>query len=209
MLNLISSSKKVINITGLLSIGLLVAACNSSGENSTVDSALTVKPTAQQTISTDGRPAVDQIQDPRAYCPKTVLRAGTETFNIFPDGVKEEDAGSSQELSFRASITEHVRECNSAGQFLNINVGVRGRYLSGPKGVNGAFILPLRVAVVRGDEVLYSELHQISAEILPGRSNGAFSYVDKNIAILKPESSNVQIFVGFDTGAVKEKTESN
>lgn len=204
MLKTTPSFKKLANITGLVSLMALLAACNSAGEGSSVDKALTVQPAIEQVSSSNGRPLVDQAQDPRAFCPKTVLRSGTETFNIFPEGVSGEEAGSSQELRYRASITEHVRECNSAGQFLNIDVGIRGRFISGPKGEKGAFMLPLRVAVVRGDDVLYTQLHEVWAEILPGRSNGAFTYVDKNISILKPENPNVQIFIGFDTGADKE-----
>ena len=208
MLKTTSFIKKTVNITGLIACGVLLAACNSSGDGSKVEKALTVQPTTQQVGLGIGRPLVDQAQDPRAYCPKTILRAGTETFNIFPEGVKKEDAGSSQELRYRASITETVRECNSAGQFINIDVGIRGRFISGPKGEKGAFMLPLRIAVVRGDDVLYSELHQVWAEILPGRSNGAFTYVDKNISILKPENPNIQIFVGFDIGANSEKSKT-
>lgn len=209
MLKTTPSIKKLANITGLIACGVMLVACNSSGQGPNVEKALTVQPATQQVGSGISRPLVDSQQDPRAYCPKTILRAGTETFNIFPEGVKEEDAGSSQELRYRASIIETVRECNSAGQFLNIDVGIRGRFISGPKGEKGAFMLPVRIAVVRGDDVLYSELHQIWAEILPGRSNGAFTYVDKNISILKPENPNIQIFVGFDTGADSEKSKTD
>lgn len=192
-------------ISGLISCAVLLASCNSSGDGAGVEKTLTVQPDNQQVSSGFGRPLQDQTQNPNEFCPKIYLRAGTETFNIFPEGVTEEDAGSSQELRFRATITEHVRECNAAGQFINIDVGIRGRFLSGPKGEKGAFMLPIRVAVVRGDDVLYTQLHEVWAEILPGRANGAFTYVDKKISILKPESPNVQIFVGFDIGANKEK----
>lgn len=203
-----SSLTKLANITGLVALGLVLVACNSSADGSKVDKALTVQPTTQQLGATNGRPLNDKAQNPRAYCPKTVLRAGTQTFNIFPEGVSEEDAGASQQLRYRASITDHVRECNSAGEFINIDVGIRGRFISGPKGEKGAFMLPLRIAVLRGDDVLYTQLHEVWAEILPGRSNGAFTYVDKNISILKPQSENLRIFIGFDTGVNKEITGS-
>ena len=107
---------------------------------------------------------------------------------------------SPQQLRFRATISEVARECNTAGPFLNIKVGVRGRYLSGPKGETGQFAMPVRVAVTQGDSVLYSKLHQIPAEILPGRSNGTFSYVDNEISIPQPDRENVIIYVGYDEG---------
>lgn len=181
----------------LLTAAIILTSCNSSGTGSKVEDALDVAP-QQQALT--NLPAADEIQDPRAFCPKTIIREGTETFNIYAKGVKAEDEAASKDIRYRASISETVRECNSAGPFLNIKVGVKGRYLSGPKGETGVFTMPIRVAVVRGEDVLYSQLHQIPAEILPGRVNGAFAYVDKNISIPMPENPNVQIFVGFDEG---------
>lgn len=180
-----------------ISAGLFLASCNSSGTNK-VDDALNVAPQENQQIAT--APAQDAIQDPRAYCPKTVIRGGTETYNVYPKGITKDDEGASAELLYRGTITEVVRECNTAGAFLNIRVGVRGRYLTGPKGVAGSFQMPVRVAVTRGDEVLYSTLHQIPATLEPGQPNGTFAYVDNNISIPKPENPNVLIYVGYDEG---------
>ena len=192
-----SVSTKTFSLLALVTAAILLASCNSPGTGSKIDDALDVAP-QQQAIS--NVPVPDEIQDPRAFCPKTVIREGTETFNVYAKDVKAEDEGSSQNIRYRASISEIVRECNSAGPFLNIKVGVKGRYLSGPKGETGAFTIPLRIAVVRGEEVLYSQLHQIPAEIIPGRANVAFAYVDGDISIPKPDKPNVQIFVGFDEG---------
>lgn len=180
----------------LTMVGAL-SACNSSGTN-TVDDTLNVSPSGNPQIA--AVPQEDAIQDPRAYCPKTVLRAGTETYDVYPDGVDVEDPDAASKLRFRATIGEVARECNSAGNFLNIRVGVRGRYLSGPTGETGAFTMPVRVAVTQGDSVLYSQLHQIPAEIPPGQRNGTFQYVDNNVSIPKPERENVIIYVGYDEG---------
>lgn len=177
-----------------------LAGCNSTDTASNVENTLNV----QQTQQAGNLPVADEIQDIRAYCPKIVLREGTETFNIYQDGVKAEDDGAAKLIKYRATITDTVRECNSAGQFLNIKVGIKGRYLSGPKSDVGSFNMPIRVAVTRGDEVLYSQLHQVYAEIPVGRTNGAFAYVDKNISILKPDSPNILIYVGYDEGPYTE-----
>ena len=181
----------------LIGAGLVLASCNSSGTNK-VDDALNVAPQDNQQIAT--APAQDAIQDPRAYCPKTVIRGGTETYNVYPKGVTKDDEGASAQLLYRGTITEVVRECNTAGAFLNIRVGVRGRYLTGPKGIPGSFDMPVRVAVTRGDDVLYSTLHQIPATLESGQQNGTFAYVDNNISIPKPENPNVLIYVGYDEG---------
>lgn len=187
-------------VVAALSALLILSACSSSGTN-TVENTLDVNSSQQASNQTNPNlPAVDAIQDPRAFCPKTVLRAGTETFDIYPNGVKKEDEGALEQLRFRSTITETVRECNTAGSFLNIRVGVRGRYLSGPGGEIGTYQMPVRVAVTRGTEVLYSQLHQIPAELAPGKPNGTFSYVDNNVSIPIPDKENVIIYVGFDEG---------
>jgi predicted small secreted protein len=143
-------------------------------------------------------PPADEVQDPRAYCPKTVLRAGTETYNVFPDKVKKDDPAAPRLLRFRATITEVVRECNYAGEFLNIKVGVAGRLISGPSGETGQFTMPLRVAVTAGETVLYTKLHEVPAELPPGRPNSTFRFVDSQVSIPKPTKENVVIYVGFD-----------
>ena len=177
-------------------LAALLAGCNSAGTNN-VENTLDVSNGSQ---SGSNVPAPDELQDPRAYCPQTVLRAGTETFDVYPDGVKKEDEGATSQLRFRATISEVARECNTAGAFLNIRVGVRGRFLSGPSGEPGSFTMPLRVAVTQGEDVLYSQLHQTPAEILPGKLNGTFSYVDNNVSIPKPKEQNVIVYVGYDEG---------
>lgn len=178
-----------------------LASCNSSGPTK-VDDTLTITPQENQ-VST--LPKNDEIQDPRQYCPKTVLRAGTETLNIYPKGVTNETEGSAKLLRFRATISEVARECNKAGSNLNIRVGVRGRYLSGPKGETGSFVMPVRIAVTRGDEVLYSQLHKLDANIPPQKLTGTFSFVDNNISIPVPENQNILIYVGYDEGPYDTK----
>jgi hypothetical protein len=188
---------RVYRLAGLAGLAAMLAGCNSAG-TAGVEDTLDVSQPANQQVT--GLPKEDQVQDPRAFCPKAVIRAGTETFNVYPQGVDPEEAGSSAKLRWRSTISEVARECNSAGEFLNIRVGVRGRYLSGPSGETGIFTMPVRVAAVQGDTVLYSKLHQIPAEIPPGRLNGTFAYVDNEVSIPKPEGKNIVIYVGFDEG---------
>jgi hypothetical protein len=176
---------------------VFLVSCNSSGANK-VDDTLNVTPQNNQIAS--NQPVQDQYQDPRAYCPKTVIRAGTETYNVYPDGVDKDDEGARSQLLYRGTITEVVRECNTAGTFMNIRVGVRGRYLSGPKGQTGTFDMPVRVAITQGESVLYSTLHQIPATLQPGQQNGTFAYIDGNISIPKPDAENLIIYVGYDEG---------
>lgn len=192
-----NSFSKCGNAMAVLSMAIVLGACNSAGTSGVEDTLDVNQPAGQQVV---GLPQEDQVQDPRAYCPRAVIRAGTETYDVYPDGVNSDDPDASARLRWRSTISDVARECNSAGQFINIRVGVRGRYLSGPGGETGAFTMPVRVAAVQGDTVLYSELHQIPAEIPPGRLNGTFAYVDDKVSIPKPDDRNVIIYVGFDEG---------
>ncbi|GIL02045.1 MAG: hypothetical protein BroJett030_19440 [Alphaproteobacteria bacterium] len=179
-----------------LLVGVLaLAACNSTTGNQ-VEGVLDPRAAApgQDTQPT----AADEVVDLRAYCPKTVMRAGTETYNAYPDTMKSDDPDKARKLRFRATIIEVVRECNYAGPMLNMKVGVAGRIVSGPGGETGDFRLPVRVAVTQGDTVLYSQLHDITATIPPGRPNNNFSFVDSAVSIPKPDKENIIIYVGFD-----------
>lgn len=193
---------------------LALSACNTQGTGSQVDNTFSGIENSNgasddlSSLSTDGtttvnevaavQPPNDPVQDPRAYCPKTVMRAGTETLNVYPKGMKSDDPDKSKKLRFRATITRVARECNYAGEFINIKVGAAGRALSGPSGETGEFMMPIRIAVTKGDEVLYSNLKDVPMEIPPGRTNGNFSYVDSAITIPKPEHKNIIIYVGYD-----------
>lgn len=172
---------------------VMVVGCNSSGTGSQIDD--TLSSAGQSGAASQG---VDEFQDPRAYCPTTVMRAGTETLDVHPDGMRPDDPDAATKLRFRGTIRDVVRECNSAGSFLNIRVGVAGRVVSGPKGETGSFLMPIRIAVTRGEDVLYSQLHDVPATIAEGTSNAQFSFVDSAISIPKPENRNIIIYVGYD-----------
>lgn len=185
-------ARRLAGLGALLATGLLLAACNSSGGNGVEN---TLDPLQ---VTENGRSRVDEFEDIRGYCPKVVMRAGTETYNLYPDKMKKDDPEAEKKLRFRATITDAVRECNYNGSVLNIRVGIAGRLLSGPSGESGTFKLPVRVAVTQGDSVLYSKLHDVSAEIPVGRPNAPFSFVDGAIAIPRPTRQNIIIYTGFD-----------
>lgn len=196
-----SSNNFALNITILAGLTLALAACNST-KNEGVVGALDIGSNQQQAKVEQ---VEEETQDLRAYCPKTVLRAGTETFRLYKRGVKKGDENARNSVRFQGSITEVVRECNYRGNTLNVRVGVAGRVINGPSGETGTFSMPLRIAVTRGEEVLYTQLHQVVGTIQPGKTNGFFKFVDGNIMIDKPKSKNIVIYAGFDEGPPKKK----
>ena len=195
-----SSNNIALNLTVLAGLILALSACTSTKTGGVVG-ALDVGNDQQQAKAEQTE---DEVQDLRAYCPKTVLRAGTETFRIYKRGVKKGDDNARNSVRYQGSITEVVRECNYRGNTLNVRVGVAGRVINGPSGETGTFKMPLRIAVTRGEDVLYSQLHQVVGTIEPGKSNGYFKFVDGNILIDKPAKKNIVIYAGFDEGPPKK-----
>ena len=182
----------------------MLSACNSSGSagGSIVDG-LDQGQQQQQELSE----AQDQSQNLRAFCPRTVIRGGTEIYRTFEPGVSKEDPGALNSLRFQATVTEVARECNYSAQQLNIRVGVKGRVINGPTGAVGTINTPMRVAVANSaNEVLYSQLHQVPVTIPIGASTARFSFVDGNIFLPVPERENLVIYVGFDEGPPSQGT---
>jgi len=187
------------NTLKMLTIGALaltLTACNSATNNKSED-ALGI--TEQQDVA-EAKPT-DQSNNLRAFCPRTVIRAGTETYRTFEGGVKRGDPGALNSLQFQSTITDVARECNYSPTNLNMRVGIKGRVINGPTGLTGTLNVPIRVAVANTvNEVVYSELHQVPVTIPEGGSNALFSFVDSNINIPVPEKPNLVVYVGFDEG---------
>lgn len=176
---------------------LALVGCNSSGGTGGSDVVEGLTLDQQKPASAE----IDQSQNLRAFCPRTVIRAGTETYRTFTDGVSKDDPGAMNSLRFQATVTEVARECNYSGNQLNIRVGVRGRVINGPTGATGTINTPVRVAVAStANEVVYSQLHAVPVTIPEGGSNARFSFVDGNIFIPAPDKPNLIVYVGFDEG---------
>lgn len=182
------SFPRSLSAAGLMAL-LALSSCTSSGSGGALGSA-----------TKSSKPSADETVDLRAFCPKIKIRAGTETMRVYPKGVKKDDADAKKQLQFQATIQESVRECNYIANTLSMRVGIAGRVINGPTGGAGALELPIRIAVTRGDDVLYSRLHKISSNMEPGGNLATFRFVDEAVNIDKPDKPNVQIFVGFDEG---------
>lgn len=151
-----------------------------------------------------------------AYCPIITLRDGTAYFNTYAKGGKKakqadaedglsETADSSADIVYQAAITDVTRDCSrNAGQ-LTMKVGVAGKVVPGPKGSPGSITMPIRVAVVHGSEVLYSQLHPYQLQVTDMSAATQFVFNDPNVVIPEPTDKGYQIFVGFDEGPPGKK----
>ncbi len=189
-------NNKAVKMLALGALAMTLAACNSATKNQTED---TLGITEQQEV-TEAQP-IDQTNNLRAFCPKTILRAGTETYRTFEGGVKKDGPGALNALQFQSTITDVARECNYSPSNLNMRVGIKGRVINGPSGLTGTLNVPVRVAVATtANEVIYSQLHQVPVTIPEGGSNALFSFVDSNVNIPVPDKNNLVVYVGFDEG---------
>lgn len=134
-------------------------------------------------------PAVSQPAGTEAaYCPPVVQREGTSVLR----------RGEGDALQYVASISQTSRSCRVIDGVLHIEVGIAGRVMPGAAAPSGQVGLPLRVVVVRGSEVLYSNLGRIGVPISQGSGAQPFTYVDRAIRLSEPASRQVNIQVGFD-----------
>jgi len=134
-------------------------------------------------------------------CPNVEIREGTETLRTFRAGAGE----AAEALVWQATLGKLARECHTLGADNNYagsyRVGSVGRLLLGPSGSPGNYQVPVRIAVVRGYDVLDSRLTQVSVSIPPNEAQANFSIVIDNFKITRDPSdklSDLQIFVGFD-----------
>lgn len=130
-------------------------------------------------------------------CPEVQVRQGTEAVRSFVRGQEEQATG----LRYQGSITRYARECNAmADGGTALKVGVAGRLIAGAAGFEGSATLPLRVVLLKnGAEVVYSQVHPVSASVPAGQGSAAWTQVVDGITVPFEEvPARYVIYVGFD-----------
>lgn len=144
-------------------------------------------------------PPVEEVEqvDLEAYCPIVRLREGTSYYTSYIRARRDENPEDPDNVIYQASIAEVTRSCNYTGGQLAMTVGVAGKVVPGPKIEPGSVNVPIRIAVLRGEEVLYSELHQYPVAVA---TSGAtqFVFTDPNVVIPIPTARNILVLAGYD-----------
>lgn len=148
-------------------------------------------------------PPADKItaDELRAYCPRVTLRSGTAFYSTFERGGE----GDKDKIVYQSSMTDVTRSCDYVDGMLNMAVAVAGRVVPGPVAKDGTVTMPIRVAVVRGEEVLYSKLHQYQTSIAALSPATQFVFKDPGVSIPAPTARNIEIYVGFDETPQKKR----
>lgn len=132
----------------------------------------------------------------RGYCPRVSLQSGTAFYNSYERGGE----GDPEKIVYQASIADLTRSCAYGAGTMTVTVAAAGKVVPGPVAKDGTVTLPIRVALVRGEEVLYSQLHQYQVQIAATSPATQFIFTDPNATIPTPDAANVQVLVGFDEG---------
>lgn len=141
------------------------------------------------------------VEELRAYCPRVRLRQGTAFYTSYEKGGE----GDRDKIRYQGSISDATRACKYSGGTLAMTVAVAGKYVPGPVASGGEATLPIRIVVLRGDEILYSQLHQHPISTAGSVGATQFVFSDPNVQFPSPTSPNILIYVGFDDGKKKSQ----
>ena len=190
-----SPAKSFRNFSAVIALAAVLAGCQSSSEQGgPIDLGIGEDQSGSQIAAADSGQITDV--ELRAYCPRVELRDGTAFYNTYERG-KQDEADS---IIYQASLAEVTRSCNYGSGALQMTVAAAGRVVPGPKSRSGNINMPIRVAVVQGETVLYSKLHKYPVQISDGVGATQFVFNDTEIVIPAPQSRNVTVFIGYDEG---------
>ncbi|MRN42375.1 MULTISPECIES: hypothetical protein [unclassified Brucella] len=170
-----------------------LAGCTTSGTENGANSSLPTK-------ATSGEKRISETEL-RAYCPSVSLRDGTAFFNTYEKGGDKDP----ERVIYQAALTDTTRSCQYGNGTLTMDIAGAGKVVPGPKYKTGTIVMPIRVAIRQGDQVVYSKLHKQRVSITNPDTATQFVFNDKGVTIPMRDKQNVQIFIGFDEGPYNTK----
>ncbi|WP_323014325.1 hypothetical protein [Devosia sp.] len=183
-----------LSATGLLAGAL--AACSMGGlfgggnaaQNQQLQNA-TATPAAVAQAQTNALPAI------ATQCPPIRVRPGTEAMFYYGNG----RTGDPKALQYQGVIDETSRNCVVSNGLITVNMGVVGRVLLGPAGTQSTVNAPVRFAVERDGQAVFSEKYSIPVALAQPARSAEFVKVLENVAIPYLGGEDITIWVGFDT----------
>ncbi|MEM5473695.1 hypothetical protein WNZ14_18340 [Hoeflea sp. AS60] len=186
-------SQSLLRFAPVLISAALIAGCTSADPRSVLSPGGGDK---QPTIDAASNSAVVQ-----GACPAVSLREGTAYYTTYSKG----GDGDPAKVIHQASISDTTRQCRISGDQLTVTVVVSGRVVGGPQAKTGDVNLPLRVVVLDGETVLYSELQKYAVAIAEGGPAEQFIYTNANVTFPVSASRTAKIYAGFDPGPYNTK----
>ncbi|MGV8853752.1 MAG: hypothetical protein ACOH2L_03835 [Devosia sp.] len=128
-------------------------------------------------------------------CPQIRIRPGSEAMFFYGGG----KTGDSRSLQYQGIIDESTRNCVVSNGLITVNMGVTGRILLGPQGSQSSVNAPIRFAVERNGQAIFSEKYTVPVAITAPARQADFVKVIDNVAIPYLGGEEIIIWVGFDT----------
>lgn len=166
----------------------LLSACNSSNPGGELSASTESLATPPSSVTAPVAPLEGLEAE---YCPTVTLLEGT--------AILTKKVGN--EIDYVAAISDASRDCRIVDGKLRMHVGIAGRVTPGPVAQDRTVRLPIRIAIRRGTDVVYSNLGQQSAKISKNDGVQTFTYVDADISLEQPTKRNLTVLAGFDEGA--------
>jgi hypothetical protein len=174
----------------------LLAACSMGGlfgggnaaQNQQLQNA-TATPAAVAQAQTSALPAI------ATECPPIRIRPGSEAMFYYGNG----RTGDAKALQYQGVIDETSRNCVVSNGLITVNMGVVGRVLLGPAGSQTSVNAPIRFAVERDGQAVFSEKYTMPVAIAAPARSAEFVKVIENVAIPYLGGEEITIWVGFDT----------
>jgi hypothetical protein len=107
--------------------------------------------------------------------------------------------GDPKALQYQGVIDETSRNCVVSNGQITVNMGVTGRVLLGPAGSQTSINAPIRFAVERDGQAIFSEKYTLAVAVTPPAQTTEFVKVVENVTIPYLGGESITIWVGFDT----------
>lgn len=128
-------------------------------------------------------------------CPEIRIRPGGEAMFLYAGG----RTGDAASLQYQGVIDTVTRNCVVSNGQIRVNMGASGRVLLGPAGSQTQITAPVRFAVERNGQAVFTERYQIAVPITPPAQNAEFVKVVEGVSIPYIGGERITIWVGFDT----------
>lgn len=170
------------------SMGSMLGGGGASNGSANLQNA-TATPQAVAQAQTSALPAI------ATECPPIRVRVGGEAMFSYAGG----RTGDARSLQYQGVIDEVTRNCVVSNGLITVNMGASGRVLLGPAGSQSSVNAPIRFAVERDGQAVFSEKYTIPVAVAAPAQSAEFVKVVENVAIPYLGGETITIWVGFDT----------
>lgn len=185
----------ILRLSALGGLAVLLAGCSmgsmfGGGTSTSADlQNATATPQAVAQAQTNALPAI------ATECPPIKVRLGGEAMYYYGNG----RVGDPKALQYQGVIDEISRNCVVSNGQITVNMGVTGRVLLGPAGSQTTVNAPIRFAVERDGQAIFSEKYTLAVAMTPPAQSTEFVKVVENVTVPYLGGESITIWVGFDT----------